>query len=537
MDMPANRDSGAGSLRARFARKGQHARARTGLLSGTALVGAVFCVAVLATPALADGGTGGSGLGHPGGAGGTGFTGQAGANPGTNGGGGGGGAGGGSGGSSSGPGAGSGGPGGTLGSPNGQNGTNASQPVVPAGGGGGGGGYNGNGAGTTTITNSSALSGGSGGSGGAASSSGDGGGGGGGAGGYGAIVTGSGATSNNSTISGGSGGAGGQSGRNGGNSGGNGGDGGVGVQFTTTGASFTNSGTITGGSGGAGGASNGGTVAGSPGAGGVGIVGSGLTIINSGQISGGLNGLGSPTPQANAITFTGGTNTLELRAGSVINGNVVASSSADTLALGGSTDTSFDVSQIGATAQYRGFGNFTKNGSSTWVLTGTNTGATPWTINNGTLAISQDASLGAASSALTFNGGTLQFLSSFSSSRNFTVGGFGGTFDTGTSGTNVTLSGTISGPGSLDVQGAGFLTLTGTGSHIGGDLMLCNCATGGLTISGGSLAVDGSSLGVEVLGGTLAVTNGGTLHVGAPPPAAAFWSQAETCLSTAPARP
>jgi hypothetical protein len=98
MDMPANRDSGAGSLRVRFVRKGRPTRTRLALLSGSALVSAAFCVAVLATPALADGGTGGSGPNHPGGAGGTGFTGQAGTSPGTNGGGGGGGAGGGAGG-------------------------------------------------------------------------------------------------------------------------------------------------------------------------------------------------------------------------------------------------------------------------------------------------------------------------------------------------------------------------------------------------------------------------------------------------------
>jgi fibronectin-binding autotransporter adhesin len=77
------------------------------------------------------------------------------------------------------------------------------------------------------------------------------------------------------------------------------------------------------------------------------------------------------------------------------------------------------------------------------------------------------------------------------------------------------LSTTVSGSiqdggagGSLVKAGAGTLTLTGS-SNIGGELVLCNCGTGGVTISGGSFTA-GSS--VEVVGGTLAVTNGGTLQ-------------------------
>jgi uncharacterized protein with beta-barrel porin domain len=209
--------------------------------------------------------------------------------------------------------------------------------------------------------------------------SGGGGGGGGGAGGYGAIVTGGGASSNTSTITGGGGGRGGSSDAA---QGGFGGDGGVGVQFTASGASFTNSGTITGGNGGAGG-----TGFNPPrgGAGGAGIVGAGLTVINSGSITGGLGGDGAT--RANAITFTGGTNTLELRAGSTITGNVVAFSTNDTLVLGGSTNGSFDVSQIGSSAQYRGFGVFQKTDTSTWTLTGTTTAGGAWTIIGGTLTV------------------------------------------------------------------------------------------------------------------------------------------------------
>ena len=159
----------------------------------------------------------------------------------------------------------------------------------------------------------------------------------------------------------------------------------MGVQFTMTGATFTNSGTVAGGNGGAAGAASGEGIAGTPGAGGVGIVGAGLTIIDSNTISGGLGGDG--VTRADAIDFTGGTNTLTLEAGYSIVGNVVAYSTADTLALGGTGTATFDVSLIGASAQYEGFGVFEKTGTSTWSLTGTTTAATAWTIYGGTLAL------------------------------------------------------------------------------------------------------------------------------------------------------
>ena len=56
-----------------------------------------------------------------------------------------------------------------------------------------------------------------------------------------------------------------------------------------------------------------------------------------------------------------------------------------------------------------------------------------------------------------------------------------------------TFSGTISGPGSLAMDG-GSLTLTGAGSHIGGDLDIgaCGCSASTLKLVGGSLVVDGA---------------------------------------------
>jgi len=132
------------------------------------------------------------------------------------------------------------------------------------------------------------------------------------------------------------------------------------------------------------------------GLGGVGITGAGITVINSGSVTSG-DGV-----QANAIEFTGGTNTLELHAGSSITGNVVGTVN-DTLQFGGSTDETFDVSTIGSSAQYRGFGSLGKVGSSTRTLTGTSSDAAPWMVDAGTLLVN-----GAILSDTTVNaGGTL----------------------------------------------------------------------------------------------------------------------------------
>ena len=104
----------------------------------------------------------------------------------------------------------------------------------------------------------------------------------------------------------------------------------------------------------------------------------------------------------------------------------------------------------------------------------------------------------------------------------------GGTLVVGTSdplayltiagGTSTTFSGSISASGSLELANtATTLTLTsasngGNIGTIGGDLTLCDCFAGGLTISGGALTVDGFGTGVVVLGGTLSVVNSGTLQ-------------------------
>ncbi len=196
------------------------------------------------------------------------------------------------------------------------------------------------------------------------------------------------------------------------------GSGGAAIASTASGTTIFNAGTLEGGAGGgsstggwsgaAGGAGSGGAPGFVPltplqGRGSVGILGAaggGIVIVNSGHIEGGTSFYG----QANAISLFGDNNRLELWFGSTITGNVVVAGGGanNTLALGGAADSSFDVSQVGAAAQYQGFDRFEKTGSSTWTLSGTSTEAAPWTVNGGTLVVNGSI---AASTLTTVNAG------------------------------------------------------------------------------------------------------------------------------------
>ncbi|WP_305848999.1 autotransporter domain-containing protein [Tardiphaga alba] len=385
-----------------------------------------LAMATLAAPALAQqtGGNGGSGRAGgttdpTNGAGSAGTDGRA-----TNGGGGGG-AGGGNGGAGS---DGSnnlfaGGAGGTAGSKDGGGGTSNST----TGGAGSGGGGGAHGVVAATFASGVTATGGNGGVGGYGNYSGGGGGGGG----YGAFITGAGSVTALS-ISGGAGGSGGDGGTTGA---GGGGAGGVGVWFAASGE-LINSGTITGGRGGAGGVNRNFGATGAAGAGGAGVVGADLTIVNSGSISGGMSG--DDLTRANAITFTGGVNSLTLMSGSVITGNVVAFSTADTLGLGGSADASFDLSQ------YQGFGTLEKSGSSIWTATGTAGSAMTYRITEGTLQIGDGGTTGSILGDVV-NNGTLAFNRSDA----------------------VTFDGAISGTGHVTKDGAGTTQLGGTNTYSG----------------------------------------------------------------------
>lgn len=151
-------------------------------------------------------------------------------------------------------------------------------------------------------------------------------------------------------------------------------------------------------------------------------------------------------------------------------------------------------------APITGAGGIVKVGGGTVVLTGNNTYAGNTRITQGTLSVSADANLGAASSGITLNGGTLATTASFASARSVELLSppiysrssapsiSGGIIDTVGAQTTLFLSGVISGTGDLAKTGAGTLIVTGNNTYTGltiiseGTLQIGNGGTTGTII-------------------------------------------------------
>jgi autotransporter-associated beta strand protein len=132
----------------------------------------------------------------------------------------------------------------------------------------------------------------------------------------------------------------------------------------------------------------------------------------------------------------------------------------------------------------------------------TYTGGTRIT-NGGTVAITADTGLGAASSTLTFNSGTLSYIPAAAGAnlnRSIVLESGGGTLLTSSVTTNnaVNVTGNISGVGGLTKTGSAALTLSGINTYEGGttinqgNILISTdenlgAATGGVTLNGGNL--------------------------------------------------
>ncbi|MEJ1972491.1 MAG: autotransporter-associated beta strand repeat-containing protein [Lacunisphaera sp.] len=145
----------------------------------------------------------------------------------------------------------------------------------------------------------------------------------------------------------------------------------------------------------------------------------------------------------------------------------VAPTRAVTLQAGGGTvDTNtFNTALSGVIA---GPGQLTKVGAGTLTLAAANTYAGGTRLNGGVVQASADNNLGAATSPLSFDTGTLRLGAAFDvdPARALTLQTGGGAIDTNTF--NATVAGVITGPGLLTKLGAGTLTLAAANSYAGG---------------------------------------------------------------------
>ncbi|MBX8827119.1 autotransporter outer membrane beta-barrel domain-containing protein [Ochrobactrum sp. SFR4] len=273
---------------------------------------------------------------------------------------------------------------------------------------------------------------------------------------------------------------------------GKGGKGGHGIN--ASGGTITNTGIILGGDGGASG-TGGFHVTGGAGDGGDGIVGSDLTVVNSSAIGGGKGGAQGNGPAGKdgyAIRFQGGTNRLELHAGSNITGIVYGTTvggATNTFVLSGDTDATFAGNitsgiTINGNAQYYGFQTNEKTGASIWSLTGS---SESWTIKQGVLQIG-DGGTGGTITGNVNTGldatmkGTLAFNHSDLLPHSGVISGTGNIAQRGSGTTVLSADNTYTGSTILD---AGTLSVS-KNTNLGD-------AAGALSFKGGILQITGTT--------------------------------------------
>lgn len=201
----------------------------------------------------------------------------------------------------------------------------------------------------------------------------------------------------------------------------------------------------------------------------------------------GLSGLAEITPPVRAATFTV-SNTNDTGAGSLRDAIEQANAApgshtiafdpgvTGTISLGSSLEisnpnividgpTAGDVEIVGTIT---GAGRFAKTGAGTIVLSSDNTYTGGTSVFGGSLVVGSDSRLGSGGE-LHLEGGTLAASQPLSLSRAISLTNGPNSVDT--NGNAVTLSGPITGTGSLDVFGGDFVTLSGSNSYSGGTFL------------------------------------------------------------------
>jgi fibronectin-binding autotransporter adhesin len=189
-------------------------------------------------------------------------------------------------------------------------------------------------------------------------------------------------------------------------------------------------------------------------------------------------------------------------------------------------------------AELTGAAELVKMDPGTLILSGINSYTGGTTIREGTVQVSADNNLGAAAGAVTLDGGTLRTTADFTVARTFNLLSTGTIFTD--PGTTLSVSGTMSGAGSLTKDGGGDLVLLTAAIYTGsttvaegtlraGAANVFSAASAHSVLAGATLDLNGfdqtlsalTNAGLVRLGGAPGTTlnvgaytgNGGTLHV------------------------
>ena len=243
---------------------------------------------------------------------------------------------------------------------------------------------------------------------------------------------------------------------------------------------------------------------------------SGGTIINSGTLA---IGAGARLPVIGAVNLAGaGTLDISAAGGNQVIG-ALSGVTGSAVKLGSNTLTFGTASNQTFGGNISGSGGLTKVGDGTQTLGGNNAFSGPVVLNAGGLVLGSNSALGTG--ALFVEGGTtLDTRGAFTAGNAINLAG-----NVGIVGSNdLTLSGTIGGPGSLTKNGAANLTLSGINSYTGdtqvnaGTLQVNGfLASGNVQVnSGATLGGSGRLSGAVTVadGGHLAAVTGSTLNVG-----------------------